>query len=57
MPDLLRDPLAVRHALVYRVDAAIAKLGMIVADVDDDDAARHARILTGYPAGSPSYEH
>ena len=42
MPDLLRDPLAVRHAPVYRIDVAIAKVGMIVADIDDDDAARHA---------------
>ena len=33
-PDLLRDPLAVEHAAVDRIDAAIAKLGMVVADID-----------------------
>ena len=38
-PDLLRDPLAIEHAAVDRIDAAIAKLGMVVADIDDDDAA------------------
>lgn len=43
MPDLLRDPLAVGHAPVYRLDMAIAKLGMVVADIDYDDAARHVR--------------
>jgi predicted dithiol-disulfide oxidoreductase (DUF899 family) len=42
-PDLLRDPLAIEHAPVDRIDAAIAKLGMVVADIDDDDAARHVR--------------
>ena len=42
-PDLLRDPLAVEHAAVDRIDPAIAKLGMVVADIDDDDAARHVR--------------
>src|SRR5881396_466313 len=41
MPDLLRDPLAVDHAPVYLIDVAIAKLGMIVAGIDYDDAARH----------------
>ena len=41
MPDLLRDPLAVEHAPVDHGDVAIAKLGMIVADIDDDDAARY----------------
>jgi hypothetical protein len=43
MPDLPRDPLAVVHAPVDRIDAAIAKLGMVVADIDYDDAARHVR--------------
>ena len=43
MPDLLRDPLAVEHAPVDRIDVAIAKLGMVVADIDYDDAARHVR--------------
>src|SRR5207245_2629159 len=41
MPDLLLDPLAVEHAPVDRSDVAIAKLGMIVADIDYDDAARN----------------
>jgi len=40
---LLRDPLAVEHAQVYRIDVAIAKLGMVIADIDYDDAARHVR--------------
>jgi hypothetical protein len=31
------------YAPVNRIDAAIAKLGMVVADIDDDDAARHLR--------------
>src|SRR5258706_6891843 len=39
-PDLLRDPLAVKHASVDRIDAAIAKLWMVVADIDHDDAVR-----------------
>jgi hypothetical protein len=42
-PDLLRDPLAVEHAPVDRIDVAIAKLGMVVADIDYDDAARYVR--------------
>ena len=42
-PDLLRDPLAIGHAAVDRIDAAIAKLGMVVADIDDDDAAGYVR--------------
>jgi hypothetical protein len=42
-PDLLRYPLAVEHATVDRIDASIAKLRMVVADIDDDDAARHVR--------------
>src|SRR2546428_5220385 len=37
-PDLLRDPLAVRHALVDCIDAAIAKLRMIDAGIDHDTA-------------------
>jgi len=39
-PDLLCDPLAIEHAPVDRINAAIAKLGMVVADIDYDDAAR-----------------
>jgi hypothetical protein len=42
-PDLLRDPLAIEHAAVDRIGAAIAKLGMVVADIDDNDAARYVR--------------
>ena len=42
-PDLLRDPLAIEHAPVDRIDAAVANLGMVVGDIDDDDAARHVR--------------
>ena len=42
-PDLLRDPLAIEHASVNRIDAAIAKLGMVIADIDYDDAARCVR--------------
>src|SRR5437762_1767127 len=42
-PDLLRDPLAVQHAPVDRIDAAIAKLRVVVAGIDHDDAARHVR--------------
>src|SRR4029453_15371287 len=42
-PDLLRNPLVVKHAPVDRIDAAIAKLRMVVAGVDHDDAARHLR--------------
>jgi hypothetical protein len=42
-PDLLRDPLAVKHAPVDRIDAAIAKLRVVVAGIDHDDAARHVR--------------
>ena len=42
-PDLLCDPLAIEHAPVDRINAAIAKLGMVVADIDDDDAARYVR--------------
>ena len=42
-PDLLRDPLAVQQAPVDRVDAAIAKLRMVVADIDHDDAVRNVR--------------
>jgi hypothetical protein len=42
-PDLLRDPLAIEHAAFDRIDAAIAKLGMVVANIDDDDAARYVR--------------
>jgi hypothetical protein len=42
-PDLLRDPLAVEHAAVDRIDAAIAQLRMVVADIDHDDAVRHVR--------------
>jgi hypothetical protein len=38
MPDLLRDPLAVKHAPVDRIDAAIAKLRVVVAGIDHDDA-------------------
>jgi hypothetical protein len=34
MPDLLRDPLAVGHAAIDRIDVAVAKLGMVIADVD-----------------------
>jgi len=34
MPDLLRDPLAVKHAPVDRIDAAIAKLRVVVAGID-----------------------
>ena len=43
MPDLFSDPLTVEHASVDRVDAAIAKLRMVVADIDHDDVARHVR--------------
>ena len=38
MPDLLRDPLAIERAAVNHLDAAIAKLGMVVADIDDHGA-------------------
>src|SRR6266571_7538076 len=41
--ELLRDPLAVEHASLNRIDAAIAKLRIVVAGVDHDDAARHVR--------------
>src|SRR5262245_61128493 len=43
MPDLPRDPLAVEHAPVDRINATITKLGMVVADIDHGDAARHVR--------------
>jgi hypothetical protein len=39
-PDLLCDPLAIEHAAIDGIDAAIAKLGMVVADIDHDDAVR-----------------
>src|SRR5882724_10990396 len=42
-PDPLRDPLAVKHAALDRIDAAIAKLRVVVADIDHDDATRHVR--------------
>jgi hypothetical protein len=37
----VRDPLAVEHASVDRIDAAIAQLRVVVAGIDHDDAARH----------------
>src|SRR3989442_12590830 len=37
-PDLPRDPLAVKHALVDCFDAAIAKLRVVVAGIDHDTA-------------------
>jgi hypothetical protein len=40
-PDLLYDPLAIDHAAIDCIDSPIAKLGMIVADIDNDDAARN----------------
>src|SRR5439155_7882381 len=40
-PDLLRDPLTVEHAPVDGIDVAIAKRGMVVADINDDDATRN----------------
>src|SRR4030095_12474195 len=42
-PELLRDPLAVEHASLNRIDAAIAKLRIVVAGIDHDDAVRHVR--------------
>jgi hypothetical protein len=42
-PDLLRDPLAVRHAAVDCIDAPIAKFRMVVPDIDNDYALRHFR--------------
>jgi hypothetical protein len=42
-PDLLRHPLAIEHAAVDHIDAAVPELGMVVADVDDNDAARYVR--------------
>ncbi len=39
---MLRNPLAIGHAPVHRIDATIAKLRMVVADIDDD-AARYVR--------------
>src|SRR5438105_13468324 len=42
-PDLLRDPLAVKHASLDRGDAAIAQLRMVVTDIDDDHAVRRVR--------------
>jgi hypothetical protein len=42
-PDLLRDPLAVEHASIDRIDAAIAKLGMVVADIDYDDCSARSQ--------------
>jgi hypothetical protein len=42
-PDLLPDPVAVKHASVDRLDAAIAKLRMVVACIDHDDGARNVR--------------
>jgi hypothetical protein len=41
--DLLRDPRAVEHAAVDRMDAAVAELRVVVAGIDHDDAARHVR--------------
>src|SRR6185436_4870973 len=42
-PQVLRDPLAVEHASLDRIDAAIAKLRIVVAGINHDDAARHVR--------------
>jgi hypothetical protein len=42
-PICCATPLAVEHASVDRIDAAIAKLRMVVADIDNDDTARHVR--------------
>src|SRR5438093_6464672 len=50
-PDLLRDPLAVEHASVDCIDAAIAKLRMVVADIDHDDAVRHVRKQPSWKVG------
>jgi hypothetical protein len=42
-PELLRDPLAVEHASLDRIDAAVAKLRIIVAGINHDDTVRHVR--------------
>jgi hypothetical protein len=42
-PDLLRDPLTLGHSVIDLGDASIAKLGMVVTDINYDDAVRHVR--------------
>jgi hypothetical protein len=42
-PDLLRDRFPVKYAVVNRFDPLIAKLPMIVPDIDNNDAIGYVR--------------
>src|SRR6267154_3514522 len=57
-PDVLRDPLAIWHAAVDRIDPTVAKFRMV--DIDHDNAAAeslaHLRHYAGTSRTLPSFQ-